>query len=65
MKIDIVHIKDYGNVYRLKFLNGRYKGMYVYLSSIGRAFEKCRDIYQQVFFIKIFKDYIGICRGKR
>ena len=65
MKIDIVHIKDCGNVYRLKFLNGRYKGMCVYLSSTGRAFEKCRDIYQQVFFIKIFKDYIGICRGKR
>lgn len=64
MEYDIVYIKDVGNSYMLKFLNGRYKNMYVYLSSSSRAQEKCREIYERIFFIKIFNHYIGFCRGK-
>ena len=60
--IDVVYIKDLGDLYDLSFLNGRYKNMHVRLSSSGRALEKCRDIYQQTFFIKIFKNYIGLKR---
>jgi hypothetical protein len=65
MKIDIVYIKNYKNIYKLKFLNGRYKGICVTLSSLEKVFDKCRDIYQQTFFIKIFKNYIGFCKGRR
>ena len=63
--IDVVYIKDLGNLYFLNFLNGEYKNTCIRLSSSGRAFEKCRDIYQQTFFIKIFKNYIGFCKGRR